>query len=78
MRFLIVSCLVILAFAQSTEAGLMPGGLRKVSPKEVESYAPLIEKTYNLKTQEENYGTVAKIESAGEWLHFKFQNELFG
>lgn len=43
----------------------MPGGLNKVKNlKDVEPYTSLIEKHYNEQSKDNNYGIVAKIESA--------------
>jgi len=55
---------VVACSAFLVDAGLA-GGLTPVKDlKSLDEYKPLIEKTYNLKTNEEHYGLVLKIESA--------------
>lgn len=57
---------MVVCFAASVQAyfGGMPGGLSPYPVKDVQKHLPLIEKHYNEQTNDENYGLVAKIESA--------------
>ena len=64
MKITAVLCLVACLVASALAFGGMPGGLVPYPVKEVQKHLPLIEKHYNEQTGDENYGVVAKIESA--------------
>ena len=66
MRYLVLLCLVVcLAVTVQAFGGLgMPGGLSPYPVKDAQKHLSLIEKHYNEQTNDENYGVVAKIESA--------------
>lgn len=64
MYKVLVFCLIACLAASAMAFGGLPGGLSPYPVKEVQKHLPLIEKHYNEQTNDENYGVVAKIESA--------------
>lgn len=65
MKYLLVFCLIVcLAVSGWAFSGGMPGGLSPYPVKEAQKHLSLIEKHYNEQTNDDNYGVVAKIESA--------------
>lgn len=63
MKSLALFCLIVCLASVQAFSGI-PGGLSPYPVKEVQEHLPLIEKHYNEQTNDENYGLVAKIESA--------------
>jgi len=57
-------CLIVCLAASVQAFSGIPGGLSPYPVKEVEKHLPLIEQHYNQQTNDDNYGLVAKIESA--------------